>query len=40
MKSALFSGNVLFKTNQLETNYKYPGQLSQPTKSLESVQSR
>ena len=31
------SGNVLFKTNQLETNYKYPGQLSQPTKSLESV---
>ncbi|MCI9336760.1 MAG: VCBS repeat-containing protein [Lachnospiraceae bacterium] len=31
------AGNVLFKTNQLETNYKYPGQLEQPTKSLESV---
>ncbi len=30
-------GNVLFKTNQLETNYKYSGQLKQPTKSLESV---
>lgn len=31
------AGNVLFKTNQLETNYRYPGQLEQPTKSLESV---
>ncbi len=30
-------GNVLFKTNQLETNYKYPGQLKQPTKRLTSV---
>ena len=30
-------GNILFKTNQLETNYKHSGQLTQPTKSLESV---
>ena len=30
-------GNVLFGTNQLETNYRYQGQLEQPTKSLESV---
>ena len=31
------SGNVLFKTNQLETNYKWPGQLEQPVVSLISV---
>lgn len=31
------SGNVLFKTNQLETNYRYLEQLEQPTKSLEAV---
>ncbi len=31
------AGDVLYKTNHLETNYKYPGQLQQPTRSLESV---
>ncbi len=31
------AGDVLFKTNQLETNYRYPGRLEQPTRSLESV---
>ena len=31
------SGNVLYKTNQLETNYKWLGKLEQPTKELVSV---
>lgn len=31
------SGNVLFKTNQLETNYKWLGQLEQPTKDIAAV---
>lgn len=30
-------GNVLFKTNQLETNNKYMGQLSQPTRDIAAV---
>lgn len=30
-------GNVLFKTNQLETNNKYRGQLKQPTRDIASV---
>ena len=30
-------GNVLFKTNQLETNYKWQGRLEQPNKGLASV---
>lgn len=31
------SGNIIYKTNQLETNYKWLGQLEQPIKSLVSV---
>lgn len=31
------SGNIIYKTNQLETNYKWLGQLEQPTQSLVSV---
>lgn len=31
------NGKVLFKTNQLETNYKWLGQLEQPTKGISSV---
>ena len=30
-------GNVLFKTNQLETNFKWMGQLPQPTRDIASV---
>ncbi len=30
-------GNVLYKTDQLETNYKYPGELRQPTKAIAAV---
>lgn len=30
-------GNVLFKTNQLETNNEYAGRLEQPTKSIAAV---
>lgn len=30
-------GNVLYKTNQLETNYRYSGQLEQPTQDIASV---
>lgn len=30
-------GNVLYKTNQLETNYKWLGYLEQPTKNIASV---
>lgn len=30
-------GNVLFKTNQLETNYKWQGKLEQPTRGIASV---
>jgi len=30
-------GEVLFKTDQLETNYKYPGELKQPTKGIAAV---
>lgn len=30
-------GNVLYKTNQLETNYKWLGQLEQPNRSLASI---
>ncbi len=30
-------GNVLFKTNQLEVNYKWPGRMEQPAVSLISV---
>ena len=30
-------GNVLFKTNQLETNYKWTGQLRQPVRDIASV---
>lgn len=33
-------GNVLYKTNQLETNYTYLEQLEQPTKSLAAVSFR
>ena len=31
------NGNVLYKTNQLETNYKWQGRLEQPTKGVASV---
>ncbi len=31
------SGKVLYKTNQLETNYKWLGQLEQPTRDIASV---
>lgn len=30
-------GNILFKTNQLETNNRVPGQLEQPTRSVAAV---
>jgi hypothetical protein len=30
-------GRVLYKTNQLETNYKHPGRLEQPVKELAAV---
>lgn len=31
------SGNVLYKTNQLETNNRYPGEMKQPTTDLAAV---
>lgn len=34
------SGNVIYKTNRLETNYKWLGRLEQPTKELVSVAFR
>lgn len=33
-------GNILYKTNQLETNYKWLGQLEQPTTGLLSISFR
>ena len=31
------AGKVIFKTNQLETNNRYPGQMKQPTKGIAAV---